>query len=147
MTGAEDFRALAWAETALDAATRALDDRPTEFVNALQAADQMLQQAGALFVQMIVHNQVRRLGNVKIVEQYNGGKGWQSVSSESIATEHFRQREIIAFDHPFPRGAMMIYGSAERYGSRRQGTTVRGYILRDSESLAAFAAPAHVFDA
>lgn len=143
VTGAEDFRELAWAEAALDEAIRPLAGRAMEFVAALRAADGMFQQVAALFVQMIVYNEIRQLGYVNLVEQHDGGNGWHAVSSESTIADHVRQREIVGFDHPYPRGVMMVYGITERLGRRHQGTTVRGRILRESEALAALAGPAH----
>jgi hypothetical protein len=140
VTGTEDFRELAWAMTMLDEAMRPLAGRAKKFTEALTAADRVIQQAAALFSQLIAYNEIRRLGRITLVEQPDGADGRTSVSSESLVLDHVRQFEILAFDHPYPRGVMLVDGVTETFGGEPSHvTTVVGYILPESEELAKLA--------
>jgi hypothetical protein len=127
----------------LDEAMRPLTGRARVFADALTNADRLVQQAAALFSQLVVHNQVRRLGHVTLVEQLDGAGGWHTVRSDSFVFEQVRQSEILGFDHPYPRGVMLVAGITEElaFGPHHGAVTVYGHILANSEELAASAIP------
>ncbi|MCM3882239.1 hypothetical protein [Frankia sp. R82] len=144
VTGTDDFRGLAWAETILDEAIRSLTGRARVFTDALTAADRLIQQAAALFSQLIFYNQVRQLGQVFSVDLLDGADGWHTIRSNSfILVDHPRLREILAFDYPYPRGVMLVAGIHEQlpFDNRQATLSVHGHILADSEELAASVVP------
>lgn len=143
ITGSEDFRELDWAETTLDEAIRSTTGRARAFTDALTIADCLIQQAAALFSQLVVYNGLRRLGNVTFVEQLDGADGWHTVRSDSFVPEKVRLFEILAFDHPYPRGAMLVAGTKEVLGPLHVATTAYGRVLPDSEEVASSAATIH----
>ena len=51
--------------------------------------------------------------------------------------------EIIGFDHPYPRGLMLVEGTTEQLPIEPHpgSVTVRGRLLADSEEIAASAVP------
>jgi len=132
--GDEDFRQLAWSEYILDEALRSLPER---------AADRMIQQAAALFSQLVTFSQIRKLAHIGYVDQLDCPDRWYTVRSDSYLFEPIRIFEIIGFDHPYPHGVMLVEGTTEKLPiePRPGSVTVRGRILADSEELAASAAP------
>lgn len=143
VTGSEDFRELNWAQATLDEATRTLTGRARAFTEALNIADRLIQQAAALFSQLVVYNHIRQLSHVTLVEQFDGAGGWHTVRSDSFVFETVRQFEIIGFDHPYPRGVMLVAGIKGElaFAPPHGAVTVYGRILADSEELAASAIP------
>lgn len=137
--GDEDFRELAWREFVLDQALRSLPERAQTFTDALTRADRLIQQAAVLFGQLVMYNQIRQLPHIGIVEQLDAADGWLTVRSDSFAFEPIRQFEIIGFDHPYPRGVMLVEGITDRFGPFHGSLTVRGRILPGSQELAATA--------
>lgn len=101
--GDEDFRELNWQAFVLDQALRSLPDRARAFTDALTQADQLIQQAAALFGQLVMYNQIRQLPHIGLVEQLDLVDGLLTVRSDSFAFEPIRQFEIIGFDYPYPR--------------------------------------------
>jgi hypothetical protein len=148
VTGSEDFRELSWAETTLDDAIRPLTGPARAFTDALTTADRLIQQTAALFSQLVVYNQVRQLPNVTLVEQFDGADGWHTVRSDTFVFEQIRQFEILGFDHPYPRGVMMVAGTKQEmpFGPHHGAVTVYGRILADSDQLADLAVPIQVLD-
>jgi len=141
--GDEDFRQLAWSEYILDEALRSLPERARAFTDALADADRMIQQAAALFSQLVTFSQIRKLAHISYVDQLDGPDGWHTIRSDSYLFEPIRIFEIIGFDHPYPRGVMLVEGTTEQLPIEPHpgSVTVRGRILADSEELAASAAP------
>jgi hypothetical protein len=141
--GDEDFRQLGWSEFILDDALRSLPKRARAFTDALADADRLIQQAAALFSQLVMTGKIRRLGHIDYVDQLDGPEGWQAVRSASYLFEPIRVLEIIGFDHPYPRGLMLVEGITEQLPlePRPGSVTVRGRILSDSEEIAASAVP------
>jgi hypothetical protein len=143
VTGSEDFRELNWAQTTLDEATRTLTGRARAFAEALTIADRLIQQTAALFGQLIVYNHIRQLSHVTLVEQLDGTTGWHAVRSDSFVFETLRQSEILAFDHPYPQGVMLVAGINEelRFAPPHGAVTVYGRVLAESEELVTSAIP------
>jgi hypothetical protein len=134
-TGSDDFRELRWSETQLDAALRPLTGQARVFADALTAADRMIQQAAALFSHLVIYEKILRLDNIVLVEQLDGARGWHTVRSDSYRLPPVRQFEILGFDHPYPRGTMLVAGIREEFGDHACAVTVHGRILPDSEDL------------
>ena len=130
--GREDFRQVAWAEAQLDEILRHLGERGRAFAHALDAAEQLVQQASALFSHLVVHGRIRTLGSITYVEQLSGRDGWLSVRSERLMLPFVWTREIVRFDHPYLRGVMMVEGTHEELGHRYAAVTVHGRILPSS---------------
>lgn len=141
----DDLRRLAWQEAILDQALRSLPERASAFTDALADADRMIQHAAALFSQLATSGRIRSLRYIDYVDQLHGPDGWTTVSSDSFLLDPIRTLEIIAFDYPYPRGVMLVEGTATRFPNEPipGQTTVRGRILADSEELAASAIPVH----
>lgn len=141
--GDEDFRELAWSEFILDEALRSLAGPAQAFARALTRADRLIQQAATLFSQLVTFSQVRQLPHIGLVEQLDGANGWHAIRSDSYFFEPVRHFEIIGFDHPYPRGVMLVEGVTEQLpvAPPHGSVTVRGRILADSEELAATATP------
>jgi hypothetical protein len=141
--GDEDFRQLGWSEYILDDAVRSLHGRARAFTYALADADRLIQQAAALFSQLVMAAQIRKLGHIGYVDQLDGPDGWHTARSDSYLFEPIRVMEIVAFDHPYPRGLMLVEGITEQLPlePRPGSVTVRGRLLADSEGLAASAVP------
>lgn len=131
-TGTDDFRELHWSETQLDAALRPLTGHAQAFADALAAADRLIQQAAALFSHLVIYEKIFRLDNIVLVEQLDGASGWHTVRSDSFLHTPVRQFEILGFDHPYPRGTMLVAGISETFGDHTYAVTVRGRILPDS---------------
>jgi hypothetical protein len=137
----DDFRELAWRQFLLDQVVRALPERTQAFTNALDRADRMIQQAAVLFGQLVMFNQIRQVSCIGLVEQLDGADGWHTVRSDSYTFEPVHRLEIIGFDHPYPRGVMLVEGTSSRLGLLHGSLTVRGRILTGSQELAATAIP------
>ncbi|MCA1604094.1 MAG: hypothetical protein LC775_01085 [Acidobacteria bacterium] len=136
-TGSDDFRKLHWSEIQLDAAVRSLTGQARVFADALTAADRLIQQTAALFSHLVIYEKILRLDNIVLVEQLDGASGWYTVRSDSYTFPPVRQFEILTFDHPYPRGAMLVSGIREEFMRHAFATTVHGRILPDSEDLTA----------
>jgi hypothetical protein len=136
--GDEDFRQLAWSDYILDDALYSLPERARAFTDALASADSLLQQAAVLFSQLIMTGEIRQLPHVGYVDQFDGPDHWHTVRSDSYIYEPIRVREIIGFDHPYPRGLMLVEGITEQlpFEPRSGSVTVRGPILPGSEEIA-----------
>jgi hypothetical protein len=141
----DDLRHLAWQESILDQALRSLPEPASAFTDALADADRMIQQAAALFSQLAISGRIRSLPYIGYVDQLDGLYGWTTVSSDSFVLDPIRILEIIGFDHPYPRGVMLVEGTAARLPNEPipGQITVRGRILADSEELAVSAIPIH----
>ena len=141
--GDEDFRQLGWSEYILDDALRSLPARARAFTDALADADRMIQQAATLFSQLVMAAQIRKLGHIGYVDQLDGPDGWHTVRSDSYLFEPIRVMEIIGFDHPYPRGLMLVEGITNQLPIEPNpgSVTVRGRLLADSETIAASAVP------
>jgi hypothetical protein len=137
----QDFHELAWQEYVLDQALRSLPERAQAFTGALTRADRLIQQAATLFGQLVMFNQVRQLSHIALVHQLDSADGYQTVRSDSFTFEPIRLFEIVGFDHPYPRGVMLVEGTADQLGPLHGSLTVHGRILADSEELAATATP------
>jgi hypothetical protein len=141
-TGDEDFRHLAWSTTELDKALRSLTGSAQDFTAALTHADRLIQQVACLFSHLTTRGTIRRIGNVTVVQQLDGAAGWHTIrSEEDILLSPVRQFDTLGFDHPFPRGVMLVEGIKEEYGRHHFAVTVYGRILPDSTDLAATATP------
>lgn len=134
-TGSDDFRELHWSETQLDAALRPLTGKARAFADALTAADRLIQQAAALFSHLVIYGTILRLDNIVLVKQLNGASGLHTVRSDSYLLSPLRQFEILGFNHPYPRGVMLVTGIREEFGRHTGTVTVHGRILPDSEDL------------
>jgi hypothetical protein len=143
VSGDEDFRQLGWSESILDDALCSLSGRARAFTDALAGADRLIQQAAALFSQLVMFGQIRQLAHVGYIDQLDGPNGWHTVRSDSYLFEPIRVLEIIGFDHPHPRGLMLVEGITEQLPVEPNpgSVTVRGRLLADSEELAASAVP------
>jgi hypothetical protein len=141
--GDEDFRELAWSDYILDDALHSLPERARAFADTLANADSLLQQAAVLFSQLVMTEEIRQLPHVGYVDQFDGPDHWHTARSDSYIYEPIRVREIIGFDHPYPRGLMLVEGITERlpFEPHPGSVTVRGPILPGSEELAASAVP------
>lgn len=141
--GDEDFRQLGWSEYILDDTLRSLSGRARAFTDALTGADRLIQQAAALFSQLVMFGQIRQLAHIGYVDQLDGPDGWRTARSGSYVFEPIRVREIIGFDRPYPRGLMLVEGITEHLPIEPNpgSVTVCGRILADSEDLAASAVP------
>ncbi|MGH3198120.1 MAG: hypothetical protein ACRDOH_14990 [Streptosporangiaceae bacterium] len=141
--GDEDFRELAWSEYILDQAVQPLKGPAQAFVKALSNADRLIRQAAVLFSQLVLFSEIRQLPQIGLVEQLEGASGWHDIRSDSYFFEPVRHFEIIGFDHPYPRGVMLVEGVTEQLpvAPPHGSVTVRGRILDDSEELAASAVP------
>ena len=141
--GDEDFRQLGWSEYILDDALRSLPGRARAFTDALADADRLIQQVAALFSQLVMAGQIRRLAHIGYVDQLDSPDGWHTARSDSYLFEPIRVLEIIGFDHPYPRGLMLVEGITEQLPVEPHpgSVTVRGRLLVDSEELAASAVP------
>jgi hypothetical protein len=124
-----------------------LPDRARAFVDALTHADQLIQQAAALFSQLVMFSQTRQLTHIGYVEQLDGPDGWCTIRSDSYLFEPIRHFEVIGFDHSYPRGVMLVEGTTVLLplGPQHGSVTVHGRILADSEELAASATPTQRF--
>lgn len=136
--GDEDFRQLGWSEYILDDALGSLPERARAFTDALADADRLIQQAAALFSQLVMTARIRKLGHIGYVDQLDGPDGWHTVRSDSFLFEPIRIMEVIGFDHPYPRGLMLVEGITEQFPlePRPGSVTVGGRLLADSEDLA-----------
>lgn len=143
--GDEDFRLLAWQEHLLEEVLQSLPERARAFAEALTGADRMIQQAASLFSQLVTHGNIRQLTHIGYAAQLDGRDGWATVRCDSYVFDPIRNGEIIAFDHPYPRGMMLVEGITERLpsGPHSPSVTVNGRILAESEELAASAVPVH----
>jgi hypothetical protein len=141
--GDEDFRQLGWSDYILDDTLRSLSGRARAFADALTSADRQIQQAAALFSQLVMFGQIRQLAHIGYVDQLDGPDGWHTARSGSYVFEPIRVREIIGFDDPYPRGLMLVEGITEHLPIEPNpgSVTVHGRILADSEDLAASAVP------
>ena len=100
--GDEDFRQLGWSDYILDDALRSLPGRARAFTVALADADRLIQQVAALFSQLVMAGQIRRLAHIGYVDQLDSPDGWHTARSDSYLFEPIRVLEIIGFDHPYP---------------------------------------------
>jgi hypothetical protein len=141
--GDEDFRQLGWQEHLLDEALQSLPEGARAFTSALEDADRMIQQAATLFSQLVTYGEIRRLTHIGYAGQLDGRDGWATVRSDSYVFDPIRNLEVIAFDHPYPRGVMLVEGITERLpiDPHPPSVIVNGRILADSEELAGSAVP------
>lgn len=141
--GDEDFRELAWSDYLLDNTLRSLPERAIAFTDALARADELIQQAAFLFSQLVMTGEIRQLSHIGYTSQFDGSDHWHVVRSDSFLFEPIRVFEIIGFDHPYPRGLMLVEGITDQlpFEPTPGSVTVRGPILADSKELAASAVP------
>jgi hypothetical protein len=134
--GHGDFLATGFCEAHLDAVLRPLRGPAKTFTDALNDAERLIQQASALFSQLVVYATIRAIDNVVLVEQFDGSTGWHTVRGDSPLPELVRQREIVSFDHPHPRGLMLVEGVTDHFSGRHVTVTVAGRLLPESHEFA-----------
>lgn len=136
-SGDEDFRHLDWAECQLDAITDRLDGRAGAFSEALLACNRFLQQVAALFSHLVFYERIRVLDGINLVQQLSGSDGWHTVRSGHFSLQPIRLHEVVGFNHPYPRGLMMVEGTKDvlPFGAHTGAMTVHGRLLPDSANL------------
>lgn len=136
-----DYGELAWRQSTLDHALQSLPQTGTVFTDALNRADQLIQQAAVLFSQLVMFNHIRQLPHISRIEQLGTSDSWHTVHSSCFTFDPVRLYEIIGFDYPYPQGVMLVEGTTQQFGPLHGSLAVRGHILSESRELAATATP------
>lgn len=113
------------------------------YSDAFSSVDRLIEQAAALFSQVVVNGSAPRIGPIFRAERLHGGHGWTEVVVQEWVGLFAQLGDVVLFDTPALTDAMYVEGLRESIKAEQWGSaTLSGPLLPDSGGLRASPWPA-----